>query len=84
MLLLCLSTDTYMKTSQNFKVAYAVFIGKSCVYGVFVGFLVWKLQVCPELAQNMAPSLIIIVVQKAYYVVGSCCILQSSGGKEKF
>ncbi|KAM7403599.1 hypothetical protein PAMA_004175 [Pampus argenteus] len=41
-----LSTDKYLKITQTAKLSYSVFIAKSCVYGAFVVFLVWKLQVC--------------------------------------
>ncbi|XP_028250535.1 immunoglobulin lambda-1 light chain isoform X3 [Parambassis ranga] len=39
-----LTRDNYLKITQSAKLSYGVLIIKSCVYGAFVVFVVWKLQ----------------------------------------
>lgn len=45
------SADYYLKISQAAKLSYSISIIKSVLYGVFVAFVVWKLQVCCKLLQ---------------------------------
>lgn len=39
------SAEKYLKITQAAKLSYSVFITKSCIYGAFIAFLVWKHQV---------------------------------------
>uniref|UniRef100_A0A8C5DLL9 Ig-like domain-containing protein n=1 Tax=Gouania willdenowi TaxID=441366 RepID=A0A8C5DLL9_GOUWI len=38
--------ENLLRITQNAKLSYIIFITKSCVYGAFVTFLVWKFHVC--------------------------------------
>lgn len=73
-----LCAEKYLRITQSAKLSYAVVIFKSCIYGAFVAFLVWRLQVCTDHSRQARLS---VLVKEQVVKNVSFRLLQGSTGK---